>query len=92
VKVYTKGSFHRDVAGISDVVLLRALKEKIDQIKSASGVAHITGLKLLKGYRVHYRIYVRTDSASFRIGAVIRGNTIWLVRFLPRRTIYQKFP
>ncbi|MBX2956964.1 MAG: hypothetical protein KF846_12455 [Cyclobacteriaceae bacterium] len=92
MNVFTKGSFHRDVAALSDVALLQALRVKIDQIKAAPDITNITGLKLLRGYRVHYRIYVRADKTSYRIGAIIRGSTVWLVRFLPRRTIYSQFP
>ncbi len=90
--VFTKGSFDRDVSGISDAVLLLARRKKIEQVEDAPDQSHITGVKLSKGYSTHYRIKVMTARASFRIGAIIRGNTIWLVRFLPRKKIYQQSP
>ena len=92
MNVFTKGTFKRDVAQIKTLSLLIALREKIDQIENAPTLHHITGLKLLRGYSTHYRIQVRTEAASFRIGAIIRGNTIRLVRFLPRHKIYKNFP
>ncbi len=92
MKVFVKGSFKRDVARVSDLSLLLALQEKVAQIEMAIDATNITGLKLLRGYQTHYRIYVRTPGTSYRVGAVIRGQSIWLVRFLPRRTIYQQFP
>jgi mRNA-degrading endonuclease RelE of RelBE toxin-antitoxin system len=92
MRVFSKGTFQRDVAALSDVVLLIALKEKIEHLEKASDISRITGLKLLRGYETHYRIKVITNSESYRIGAVIRGNTIWLVRFLSRKKIYQQFP
>jgi hypothetical protein len=92
VKVFTKGSFHRDVANVKDVSLLKALKEKIEQIEVAVSSSQVTGLKRLTGYEAHYRIYVKTNKESYRIGAIIRGNTIWLVRFLSRRKIHREFP
>ena len=92
MNVFTKGSFDHDVASISDGVLLVALKSKISQLELAPEKSHITGLKLLRGYNTHYRIKVITVSASFRIGTIIRGNSIWLVRFLPRKKIYKHFP
>lgn len=92
MNVFSKGTFHRDVAALSDVVLLVALREKIEQFEKAPDISHITGLKLLRGYETHYRIKVITDIASYRIGAVIRGNTISLVHFLSRKKIYQQFP
>ena len=77
---------------LSDAVLLIALREKIEQLEKAPDISHITGLKLLRSYKTHYRIKVITDGSSYRIGAVIRGNTIWLVHFLSRKKIYQRFP
>jgi len=90
--VMTKGTFKRDVSRVKSLYLLTALQDKINQIETASTPEHITGLKLLRGYATHYRIHVRTQVESFRIGAVIRGKTIRLVRFLPRNKIYKKFP
>ena len=92
MNVFTKGSFNRDVADVSDTVLLEALKGKIVQLKDASDISQVTGMKLLKGYVTHYRIKIVTKSTSFRMGVVVRGNTVWLVRFLSRKKIYQNFP
>lgn len=88
MKVFSKGTFDCDVAVLSDAVL----REKIEQLEKAPDISHITGLKLLRSYKTHYRIKVITDGSSYRIGAVIRGNTIWLVHFLSRKKIYQRFP
>ncbi len=92
MKVYTKGTFNRDVDNLSDVALLEALRDRIKQIEIAQDASHIIGLKLLRNYQAHYRIKIITPHSSYRIGAVIRGNTIWLVRFLSRKKIYQQFP
>jgi len=92
VIVFTKGSFYRDVSAVSDGALLEALKDKIKQMETAADMSRITGLKLLKGYQTHYRIKVVAGKASYRIGAIIRTNTIWLVRFLPRKGVYREFP
>ena len=46
---------------------------RIEQIEKAKTVEHITGLKKLRGYISHYRVYVKTAQQSFRIGAMIRG-------------------
>ena len=66
--------------------------EKITQIEKAKTIDNITGLKLLRTYKVHYRIKVETYCQQYRIGAVIRGKTIWLIRFLSRKKIYDLFP
>jgi mRNA-degrading endonuclease RelE of RelBE toxin-antitoxin system len=90
VKINT--SFDRDVKKVKDKYLKQALMDKIEQIEKAQSLEHITGIILLKGYSTYYRIKVKTETKSYRIGAIVRYNTIWLVRFLPRRKVYQLFP
>ena len=90
--VIIRGSFKKDLSRISQYDLILALNEKIRQIEAAPEFSHVTGLKLLRGYSSYFRILVRTEKHSYRIGAIIRGRTIWLVRFLSRKKIYQKFP
>ncbi len=68
------------------------LDDKLIQIEQAKDASQITGLKLLRGYTHHYRIKVATSKYSYRIGVIIRGSTIWLIRFLPRKKVYRKFP
>ena len=92
MNVLTKATFKRDVSRVKTLSLLVALREKITQVETAPALSFITGLKLLRGYTTHYRIQVRTAEDSFRIGAIIRGNNIRLVRFLPRSKIYKNFP
>lgn len=92
MKITLKPSFGRDIDRVKSRELLIALGEKIDQILAAKSTEQITGLKLLRGYTHHYRIYVKTEKLSYRIGAVIRGDMVWLVRFLPRKYVYKKFP
>jgi mRNA interferase RelE/StbE len=92
MNVFVKGSFKKDLSRVSHYDLILELNEKIRQIEAAPNKAHITGLKLLRGYSNHYRIQVKTERQSYRIGAVIRGDVIWLVRFLARKKIYLEFP
>lgn len=90
--VIVKGSFGRDIGKVKNKKLRLALSDKIRQIETAKDVSFITGIKLLRGYSHHYRIVVKTETESYRIGAIIRGETVWLARFLPRKTVYQQFP
>ncbi len=92
MNVIIKTQFKRDRQKVSHQELAKALVHKIEQIERAETPQHITGLKPLIGYDTHYRIYVKSEKQSYRIGAIIRGNTIWLVRFLSRKKIYQEFP
>jgi mRNA interferase RelE/StbE len=92
MRIIVKPAFERDIDKVRSRVLLHTLDEKITQIEKAKAIDNVTGLKLLRTYKVHYRIKVETGSQQYRIGAVIRGKTIWLVRFLPRKKIYELFP
>ena len=90
--IIVKPKFRRDVDRISHAELLIALEVKVNQIKRSKSADGITGLKLLRGYTHHYRIIVRTSKYSYRIGAIVRGQKIWLARFLPRKIVYREFP
>lgn len=92
MKVIVKGSFERDIDKVRHKELRFALDAKITQIEQAKNFSQITGAKLLEGYTHHYRIYVKSKNHSYRIGAIIRNDMVWLVRFLPRRIIYKSFP
>ena len=92
MKILVKPAFGRDIDKIRSRLMLSELDKKITQIEKAKSIQNITGIKLLRTYKIHYRIKVETASLQYRIGAVVRGNTIWLVRFLPSKKIYELFP
>ena len=92
MRIVVKRSFDRDTDKVKNKDLRVVLDEKLEQIEKAKDVSRITGVKLLRGYTHHFRILVKTEDMSYRIGAIIRNETIWLVRFLPRKIVYKKFP
>jgi hypothetical protein len=92
MKIIVKGTFDRDADKAHSKELRLVLDYKIIQIEQAKNLSHITGVKLLEGYSNHYRIIVKSKNQSYRIGAIIRNETVWLVQFLPRRIIYKSFP
>jgi hypothetical protein len=92
MRILVKPAFDRDIDKVRSKPLLQELDKKIAQIEKAKSTETITGLKLLRTYKVHYRIKVETGRKQYRIGAIIRGGTVWLVRFLPRKKIYELFP
>jgi mRNA interferase RelE/StbE len=92
MKLIVKGSFERDIDKVHSKELRLALDTKITQIGQAKSILQVTGVKLLEGYSHHYRIVVKSKNHSYRIGAIIRKETIWLVRFLPRKIVYKSFP
>ena len=92
MKIIAKGTFDRDIDKVHSKELCLALDTKITQIERAKNLSQVTGAKLLEGYSHHYRIVVKSKSHSYRIGAIVRNETIWLIRFLPRRVVYKAFP
>ena len=92
MRIVVKGTFDRDVEKARNKEIRSALDRKITQIEKANDISNITAMILLEGYSHHYRIVVKSQDHSYRIGAIVRGETIWLVRFLPRRIIYKVFP
>ena len=86
MKIVVKGTFDRDVEKARSKEICFALDSKITQIEKAKSVSNITGMILLEGYSHHYRIVVKSQNHSYRIGAIVRGETIWLVRFLDRKS------
>ena len=92
MNIIPKGTFDRDTDKVRNKELRIALDNKIGQIIKAKTLSNVTGVILLEGYSHHYRIIVKSKKHSYRIGAIVRGATIWIVRFLPRRIIYKSFP
>ncbi len=92
MNIIFKGSFDRDLDKIRNKDLRNALDDKISQILKAQHLNQITGIKVLRGYTRHYRIIVKSSKLTYRMGVIVRENSIWMVRFLPRKSVYRKFP
>ena len=82
------GQFNRDIAN-RNRKLSGEIKNLILKVKNASEVTQIPNLVKLRKYKVHYRIWIADD---YRIGVIIRGNTVWFARFGHRSNFYNKFP
>ena len=89
MELIVKGQFFRDIAKICDVHLLEAIRNKALEVENAEKIIQIQNLKKLRKYKTQYRIKVDDE---YRIGAVIRSDKIWFVRFGHRNIFYKKFP
>lgn len=87
MRIEIKASFVKDLKTVP-----KDVREKIATIigtmEQISSLSNLTGIKKLKGYQNFYRIQV----GAYRLGFVLEGNTIVLVRFLHRKEIYRFFP
>lgn len=83
-----KGQFNRDI-DIDNSKVLIAVRDAIVNVKKARKVSEIHNMKKLKKYSVYYRIKI---AENYRIGMIIRKNTVWFIRFGHRNTFYKYFP
>ena len=81
-------SFQRDVNKITDLNLLRRLRDKINEINQLPSFSKIPNKKKLQSYNSYYRIKI----GNYRIGLMVKDNKIILIRFLHRKDIYKYFP
>lgn len=85
--------FLLDIKSIRDKQVRERIIKVIQHIKKAEAVSSIDNLKKLEKFSVHYRIKIKLDSKrDYRIGMIIRGNKVWLIRCLSRPKIYKQFP
>ena len=81
-------NFQRDVRKTKDKALRTKLAAVIREIEAADTLADVSNIKKLTGYRNVYRVRV----GKYRVGLYCENNEVELVRFLPRKDIYHKFP
>ena len=83
-----KASFHRDIKKLKDKEQAARLKEILSEIKAAKNLSEIKNIRKIEGFPNHYRI----KTGDYRVGLVLSGDAIILVRFLNRKEIYRYFP
>jgi mRNA interferase RelE/StbE len=83
-----ENSFVRDFRKLKSKALAKAILGCIDQVSNAATMNDIENLKKLTGYKDAYRI----RTGDYRIGVIIREETVIFVAFAHRKEIYKKFP
>ena len=84
-----KASFSRDLGRTRDSEVLHRVLAVIERLESASNAAEVPSLSRIKSERGRY---FRIRIGDYRLGAVMEGDALVLVRFLHRRDIYRFFP
>ena len=76
-----RGSFGRDYRSINDRLLIKALKDKILEVKKAKDILHVSRFKQLRKYRKLGKIEVRTESNKiYWILCIASKNRVEFVR------------
>ena len=84
-----KNSFKKDLKKIKNTSILSKLKNLILELEKVNKLEDFSGdLKKLKGGEGFWRIRL----GDYRIGIIVKSNTIIFVRILHRKEIYKYFP
>lgn len=81
-------SFERDLKRISDPVVLRRVRQSIEQVEAADDMSRVRGARRLSGSGSFYRIRI----GEYRIGLAVEASDVEFVRVLHRRDVYRYFP
>ena len=81
-------SFERDLKRISDPVVLRRVRQSIEQVEAADDMSRVRGARRLSGSGGFYRIRI----GEYRIGLAVEASDVEFVRVLHRRDVYRYFP
>jgi mRNA interferase RelE/StbE len=90
VETEFKDSFLKDIRSIKDKKLLSRVEQFILAVESVDNLSQIPNLKKLKGQK--NKVYYRSRIGNYRVGLVIKQDTVVFVRFLDRQEIYRYFP
>ena len=89
MKTDFRKSFARDLKKLKkNREVLGRIKDKIEEVEAAESLRQLPSLKKLSSRDDFYRIRV----GDYRMGVVMRGETVEFVRCLHRREIYRYFP
>ncbi|WP_424583806.1 type II toxin-antitoxin system RelE family toxin [Tunicatimonas sp.] len=88
MKVRYEESFLKDLRKLKDERVKQKVRSIITNIKSASDLESLSGVKKLKSDRNAYRIRI----GDYRLGFYLENDTVDFARFTNRKNIYKKFP
>ena len=80
--------FNRDLARIRNPDLSRRIGHIVEDLKAASTITEVRGVRRITGADDHYRIRI----GDYRLGVSVEGDAVTLLRFAHRREIYRVFP
>ncbi len=84
-----KKSFARDLKKRKqDKPLLEKVQQVINEVDEAENINAIRNLKKLKAEGNYFRIRL----GDYRLGLIIKNDTVCFVRFLHRSEVYRYFP
>ncbi len=88
MKLVFRQSFVKDLKKIRMIALRQQLQAVLEQIEQSNSLHDIPNVKHLTNEGPYYRIRI----GDYRLGLVVDGEDVIVVRFLHRRDIYRYFP
>lgn len=88
MKIIYRRSFARDLKKIRGKTLRQEVQAVLEQIEQCTTLYDLPNVKHLTSDGPYYRIRI----GDYRIGLIVEGDTVTVVRFLHRRDIYRYFP
>jgi mRNA interferase RelE/StbE len=88
MNVEFRSSFVRDLKRVRDKELTARVKEVILRIEATENLGQLDNLRRLRGGGDYYRVRL----GDYRIGILLKDETVIFVRFMHRRDIYRYFP
>ena len=90
MKTEFKNSFLKDIRAVKDNKLRSRLEDFIVAVETADNLSQISNFKKLQGQK--NKVYYRSRIGNYRVGLIIKEDTVIFVRFLNRKEIYRYFP
>lgn len=88
MKVEFRKSFLKDLEMAADKNLRRRIRQTIERVEQARSLHEVEGVRKLRGGEGYYRVRI----GDYRLGLVVKANTVIFVRFLHRKDVYRYFP
>lgn len=88
MKVSFRRSFAKDLKKIRGKALRHEVQAVIEQLEQRTSLHEIPNVKHLTSEGSYYRIRI----GEYRLGLLLEGDSVTVVRFLHRRDIYRYFP
>ncbi|MCL6539166.1 MAG: type II toxin-antitoxin system RelE/ParE family toxin [Roseiflexus sp.] len=88
MRVIYRLSFAKDLKKIRSKKIRQQVQRVLEAIEHCTSPGDIPNIKRLTAEGPYYRIRI----GDYRMGLVIDGDTVSIVRFLHRREIYRYFP
>ena len=89
MRIRREPSFERDLRRVRDANIRHQLDRKLAELQAARRMGEVGDALSMRGVRGLYRIRVGRD---YRLGVMVDGDVVTLMRFRHRREMYRGFP